>query len=345
MPLSSRNVIEKISEEYYDLTTAEKKTADYVLRNPRESQFLSIAELAEESGVAEATVSRFCRRLGYKGYNAFKLAIANATARQHVGGEGLSGQIEESDSMEDMCRKLYSADVAAVTETLNLLNPEQIRMFHQCFVLRRDRTEIRTHHQRNAAQAPEGELHPVFLIGTYFTETDVSASIHPNGQHIHVVETADTAHAEVIQLGFEDICKGCIVIHNVAGGTVQMRADTPHPFPWFLLAPVAGRENDIPPCGLQRHRHRLVAGTAVAGFREIAEIIFQIIHTPGGKGFGICKLMIIAGRISGAGHNAGTGIHSEFQAFSMNIIRKVLHSMGEFFRIRNQTPSGIPFTE
>ena len=133
MPLSTRNVSEKISEEYYDLTTAEKKTADYVLRNPRESQFLSIAELAEESGVAEATVSRFCRRLGYKGYNAFKLAIANATARQHVGGEGLSGQIEESDSMEDMCRKLYSADVAAVTETLNLLNPEQIRKTVQLF--------------------------------------------------------------------------------------------------------------------------------------------------------------------------------------------------------------------
>ena len=127
MPQSTRNVIERISEEYYDLTTAEKKTADYILRNPRESQFLSIAELAEESGVAEATVSRFCRRLGYKGYNAFKLAIANATARQHSSGEKLSGQIEETDSMEDMCQKLYSADVAAVTETLNLINTEQIR--------------------------------------------------------------------------------------------------------------------------------------------------------------------------------------------------------------------------
>ena len=126
MPLSGINVIERISEAYYDLTTAEKKTADYVLRNPRESQFLSIAELAEESGVAEATVSRFCRRLGYKGYNAFKLAIANATARQHAGNDSLSGQIYESDSMEDMCQKLYSTDVAAITETLNLLNPEQV---------------------------------------------------------------------------------------------------------------------------------------------------------------------------------------------------------------------------
>ena len=39
---------------------------------------MSISELAEACTVAEATISRFCRRLGYKGYNAFKLAIANA---------------------------------------------------------------------------------------------------------------------------------------------------------------------------------------------------------------------------------------------------------------------------
>ena len=58
MPLSSVNVIDKISEEYYDLTTAEKKAADYVLRHPRESQFLSIAELAEESDAA-AVLSGF----------------------------------------------------------------------------------------------------------------------------------------------------------------------------------------------------------------------------------------------------------------------------------------------
>ena len=124
---TSGNVIDKIREEYYSLTTAEKKTADYVLRNPRESQFLSIAELAGRSGVAEATVSRFCRRLGYKGYSAFRLAIANATARQQRDSRMLSGRSDEEDSLDDMCRKLYSADTAAITETLELISADQIR--------------------------------------------------------------------------------------------------------------------------------------------------------------------------------------------------------------------------
>ena len=76
------NVFEKINSEYYQLTSAEKKVADYAVIHQQKTQFMSISELAEEAGVAEATISRFCKRLGYKGYSAFKLAVANSTARR-----------------------------------------------------------------------------------------------------------------------------------------------------------------------------------------------------------------------------------------------------------------------
>ena len=128
----AENVFETISQAYYDLTAAEKKTADYVMKHHDETQFMSIAELAEASGVAEATVSRFSRRLGYKGYNAFKLAIANAAAVGRQEGEQLTGQILEDDSLEDMSRKLYSADVAALAQTLERLEPEKIRAAADC---------------------------------------------------------------------------------------------------------------------------------------------------------------------------------------------------------------------
>jgi len=79
------NVFEKINSEYYQLTSAEKKVADYAVIHQQKTQFMSISELAEEAGVAEATISRFCKRLGYKGYSAFKLAVANSTARRGGG--------------------------------------------------------------------------------------------------------------------------------------------------------------------------------------------------------------------------------------------------------------------
>ncbi len=120
------SVFDKISAAYYELTAAEKKTADYIMANRGRSQYLSIAELAEYSGVAEATVSRFCRRLGYKGFNAFRLALANASYSLRPEAGLLSGPVESTDSFEQMCQKLYSADQAAMHQTLELIDAEKI---------------------------------------------------------------------------------------------------------------------------------------------------------------------------------------------------------------------------
>ena len=42
-------VLEQISHEYYNLTAAEKKTADFVLSHLQETQYMSITELSEPS--------------------------------------------------------------------------------------------------------------------------------------------------------------------------------------------------------------------------------------------------------------------------------------------------------
>ncbi len=123
--MGTGNVFETISQQYYELTASEKKTADYLMAHQEESQYMSIAELAEESGVAEATISRFCRRLGYKGYNAFKLAIANSTAHLQPGAPTLSDT--EGDSLEEVAHRLCSVDSAAIAQTLELLDCAAVR--------------------------------------------------------------------------------------------------------------------------------------------------------------------------------------------------------------------------
>ena len=125
--MPENDVFEKISSAYYRLTTAEKKVADYVIIHQRDTQYMSISELAEACGVAEATISRFARRLGCKGYNAFKLAMANSTAaRAASAGNPMSGEVLAEDTVPDMCRKLLSAEVDALEQTLGLLHPEAV---------------------------------------------------------------------------------------------------------------------------------------------------------------------------------------------------------------------------
>jgi len=125
MPDAAPNVFDTISQSYYELTAAERKTADYVLKNRDRSQYLSIGELAEESGVAEATVSRFCRRLGYKGYSAFKLAIANAGAPK-LSPAAADKPMRDSDDPIELARKLYAVESEAMLQTLSLLRPTEL---------------------------------------------------------------------------------------------------------------------------------------------------------------------------------------------------------------------------
>jgi len=62
------------------LRRSERKVADYVLAHPDSSVPLGISALAEASGVSDPTVLRFCRALGYDGFQTFKLALARASA-------------------------------------------------------------------------------------------------------------------------------------------------------------------------------------------------------------------------------------------------------------------------
>ena len=122
----TNNVFEIISQEYYSFTASEKKLADYILSNQDGIAYLSISQLADGARVAEATVSRFSRRLGFKGFVDFKLTAANAALRFKPANNPLSGQIEDSDSVADICRKLYSAEVEAMAQTMDVLNPEAV---------------------------------------------------------------------------------------------------------------------------------------------------------------------------------------------------------------------------
>ena len=123
--MSEDNAINRITDSYYQLTTSEKKLANFVVANGPSAQQMSISEMASECGVAEATISRFCRRLGYSGYSAFKLAIAGVAGRSAP--SPLNGEILKEDSVEDMCSKLASANIDAIIETQSLVRPEDIK--------------------------------------------------------------------------------------------------------------------------------------------------------------------------------------------------------------------------
>lgn len=76
-------VFARIHRTAHSLSPSLRQLADHVLRDAEAVLHQTITELATAAGVAEATVTRLCRRLEYAGFHAFKIALAaDVTARR-----------------------------------------------------------------------------------------------------------------------------------------------------------------------------------------------------------------------------------------------------------------------
>lgn len=70
-------VWENIKNNYESLYAAEAKVADFILNNPGQALEANVSETAELSGVSDATVVRFCKRIGYAGFYQMKIQLSH----------------------------------------------------------------------------------------------------------------------------------------------------------------------------------------------------------------------------------------------------------------------------
>ena len=116
------NILERIHAFYYQLTASERKVADFVLANHERVQFMSITQLAEECGTADATISRFCRNLDLKGFNAFKIELA----RYSSPAPQKRRTAPTKDTIMGRCLEVGRMANDAVYQTMELLDPDQV---------------------------------------------------------------------------------------------------------------------------------------------------------------------------------------------------------------------------
>jgi len=90
---------------------SERKVADFVLADPASVLDMRIKDLASGSGVSEPTVVRFCRALGYDGFQAFRLQLA-----RYLGSSGIYSQfsVSDTDSMADVSRKVFDSTIGSL---------------------------------------------------------------------------------------------------------------------------------------------------------------------------------------------------------------------------------------
>lgn len=104
-------------------STAAKQIARVIVGAPLQVRDVSLRSLAAACDTSPATVTRFCRDLGYEGFKAFQLDLAIALAQ----AEPLSlEELGRGASPEQIMRQVFECNRQSLDETERLLDPKAL---------------------------------------------------------------------------------------------------------------------------------------------------------------------------------------------------------------------------
>lgn len=119
MPLS--NISERFEQLKCSLSETDVQIGSWILSNPSDATRLSIKEMGERIGVAQSSVSRFVRRLGYGGLRELRNDMLRTSFDPST---SIESEIEASDSSIEILRKTYNTSIRFLAAGLDMIDEE-----------------------------------------------------------------------------------------------------------------------------------------------------------------------------------------------------------------------------
>lgn len=102
---------------------AECRIIDYIVNNPHEVVYLSLAKLAERTQTSDVTIIRLCKKIDLSGYPELRIIIAQSfTTLQQPSSQ----DIKDTDSIETVITKEFQSTLNTLQATLQALRIKNI---------------------------------------------------------------------------------------------------------------------------------------------------------------------------------------------------------------------------
>jgi RpiR family transcriptional regulator, carbohydrate utilization regulator len=108
----------RIRSHYNALSPVQKKLADYITASREVLPALDLKQLARKAKVSSATVTRFCRAIGFAGFHEFKMA----SAQELVSLPLVFEDFDPSDDDESRISKVFAAYIQSLIDTRAILS-------------------------------------------------------------------------------------------------------------------------------------------------------------------------------------------------------------------------------
>ena len=112
-------LLRQIENSLPDLRKSEKLVGEFVLQDPKSVITMKTAEASKAIGISEPTLIRFCKALGFSGYQEFKINLSQQLAADDY---FVMYEIEEDDSIHELCEKVFDTTISEILNVRSQIN-------------------------------------------------------------------------------------------------------------------------------------------------------------------------------------------------------------------------------
>lgn len=116
-------ILSRIENAIPKLTQSEQKVGQFVLKAPDKVMFMSVQEMASHSFSSSASVVRFCRSMGLKGFPELKVALSADLAQEQKSGYY---DLNKNEHTPDLVDKIFSNAVQSLRDTVGQIDVNTI---------------------------------------------------------------------------------------------------------------------------------------------------------------------------------------------------------------------------
>lgn len=119
------NVLIYIKSMYSSFHRVERKIADFILHNPETIVYMPISQMAKELEIAESSIVRFSKTIGFKGWKQFKINLAKNLENPE---KLIYEDIEKGDSHQQVLQKVFSNSVKTLEQSMETIDKKQFSL-------------------------------------------------------------------------------------------------------------------------------------------------------------------------------------------------------------------------
>lgn len=119
------SILKQLEEPNFKATKSDRVLIEYIKENIEDVVYKPISQISKESGIGEATITRFSKKMGYSGLQDFKVTLA----REISGLKNrkiINRSIENDEGVMESARKLFDSNIRILENTFNIIDGNDI---------------------------------------------------------------------------------------------------------------------------------------------------------------------------------------------------------------------------